>query len=332
MAIDALKCDLAANRYRPDGAGATVSVMTTLGEDLIILAVGLKPRLGPNTGNLSLTVRQALRGAELVDLTIAGRVLVAGGEIKLLDPTPVGHAALDERLGVLAGAGGMPVRSWMADLPGGFVSAYFDRMHAAGMLIEEQVRLLGLVKRPGYRLADPSRFHALASRVHAAVAGSGEQPPQAFALAGLLYVAGMGDWFYPGGQNKGLRVQLALLARFAGGGRSGASQPVAGNPVDPNLLFPHQPGAAQAGQDASPKDGGMREHAFSHESGQGHAVAQAAQAAAQAATNAAVHAATQAAVAAAVTSTVRAATDSTVHHHAGSGSSGSDSSSSHHHH
>ncbi|HEY3873802.1 MAG TPA: GPP34 family phosphoprotein [Actinocrinis sp.] len=298
--------------------------MTTLGEDLIILAVGLKPRLGPNTGNLSLTVRQALRGAELVDLTIAGRVLVAGTQIRLLDPAPVGHAALDERLSVLAGAGGMPVRSWMADLPGGFVSAYFDRMHAAGLLIEEQVRLLGLVKRPGYRLADPSRFHAVASRVHAAVIGAGDQPPQAFALAGLLYVAGMGDWFYPGAQNKGLRVRLAVLARSAGAGRGGASVSLAGNQVDPNLLFPHHPGAAQSVQDASPQDGGMREHGFPAGPGHVHAFSQAAQAAAHAATNAAVHAATQAAVAASIASAV--------HHHSGSGSSSSDSSPSHHHH
>ena len=47
--------------------------MTTLTEDLIILAVGLKPKAGPNTGVLPLHFRFGLRGAELVTLTMAGR-------------------------------------------------------------------------------------------------------------------------------------------------------------------------------------------------------------------------------------------------------------------
>lgn len=302
--------------------------MTTLGEDLIILAVGLKPRLGPNTGVFSPTVRQAVRGAELVDLAIAGRVLVAGDGIRLLDATPVGHPALDERLAQVARTGGMSVRAWMDDLPGGFVSAYFDRLHAAGLLIEEQVRLLGLVKRPGYRLADPGRFHTVASRIHAAVTGAGEPMPQATALAGLLYVAGMAEWFYPGAQNKPLRVQLSLFARFGSDPSSGRAQPALGNQVDPNLLFPHYPGSGSTDRGPAPEPGRMQEHAAA----QGHIHSQAVSHAAQAVTNAAVQAAAHAAVAAAVSESVRAATDATTHHHSSSGSSGSDSSSSHHHH
>jgi hypothetical protein len=331
-------------------------VMTTLGEDLIILGVGLKPRLGPNTGVLSLTVQRALRGTELVDLAIAGRVLVDVDWIKVLSSAPVGHPALDERLAAVTRRGGMSVAEWMTVFPGGYVSAYFDRLHAAGLLIEEQVRLLGLVKRPGYRLADPSRFHAIASRVHAAVTGAGEQPPQATALAGLLYVAGMGSWFYPGPQNKALRERLA---QFAGKGRSDASQPV-GNQVDPNLLFPHNPGDASAVHDAVPQAGGMREHGIPRDQSQGfgqgadpgwhesgpspspdpNAAAaaaasssyQAASEAAHAVAHAAAQAATHAAAHAAVNASVQAATHAATHFHPSPGSSSGDSSPSHHHH
>jgi len=40
-----------------------VCVMTTLAEDLVILAVGLKPKAGPDTGVLPPRFRFGLRGA-----------------------------------------------------------------------------------------------------------------------------------------------------------------------------------------------------------------------------------------------------------------------------
>lgn len=75
--------------------------MATLPEDLVILAVGAKPRGGPNNGKLPLRLRYGMRGAMLVALALAGLVH-AGGIAQLLYPG-AGNAALRARLAELAG-------------------------------------------------------------------------------------------------------------------------------------------------------------------------------------------------------------------------------------
>jgi hypothetical protein len=73
-------------RGGPEGTRAIVCAMSTLAEDLIILAVGLKPKAGPNTGVLPLRFEYGLRGGELVALTMAGRVAVMNGRIVVRSP------------------------------------------------------------------------------------------------------------------------------------------------------------------------------------------------------------------------------------------------------
>lgn len=65
---------------------AIVCAMATLPEDLVILAVGAKPRGGPNNGKLPWRFCYGMRGAELVALTLAGRVEVTDGRIFVRDP------------------------------------------------------------------------------------------------------------------------------------------------------------------------------------------------------------------------------------------------------
>jgi hypothetical protein len=72
--------------------------MLTLPEDLVILAVGAKPRGGPNNGKLPRRFCYGIRGAVLVALTLAGRVEVADGRIVVRDSAPLGDPNLDEAL------------------------------------------------------------------------------------------------------------------------------------------------------------------------------------------------------------------------------------------
>jgi len=62
--------------------------MPSLPEDLVILAVGARPRGGPDNGKLPLRFRYGLRGAVLVALTLAGRVELADEQIVVRDPSP----------------------------------------------------------------------------------------------------------------------------------------------------------------------------------------------------------------------------------------------------
>ena len=187
--------------------------MLTLPEDLVILAVGAKPRGGPNNGKLSWRFPYGIRGAMLVALTLAGRVEVADERIVVRDPAPLGDPSLDADLaGLAVTRGGTPVGEWMRDTPPRFVSAYFDRLEAAGLLRSETVWLLFIAKRTGYRLVDPAYYENLRGKIRAAVTSTGTGDPATLALAGLVHAGDISQLVFPGAENAPLRDQLAQLA------------------------------------------------------------------------------------------------------------------------
>jgi hypothetical protein len=186
--------------------------MPSLPEDLVILAVGAKPRGGPDNGKLPWRFRYGMRGAVLVALTLAGRVEVAGGQIVVRDPSPLGDANLDEALAGLAALRAVPAAQWMADIPAGFVTACFERLEAAGVLRSETVWLLFIARRKGYRLADPGYFGKLRAALRTAVTGTGPVESSMAALAGLVHAGGIAHLLYPGRENTSLHARLAELA------------------------------------------------------------------------------------------------------------------------
>jgi hypothetical protein len=204
--------------------------MPSLPEDLVILAVGAKPRCGPYNGKLPLRFRYGLSGAVLVALALAGRVEVADGQIIVRDPAPLGDPNLDEALAGLAASRAVPVERWMTDIPAGFVTAYFERLEAAGVLRSETVWLMYIAKRKGYRLVDPGYYGKLRAAVHTAVIGAGPAEPSVAALAGLVHAGDIASLLYPGRENAPLRSRLAELASqdpaiTAPGTRSGTGPP-----------------------------------------------------------------------------------------------------------
>lgn len=186
--------------------------MPTLPEDLVILAVGAKPRGGPNNGKLPLRLRYGMRGAVLVALTLAGRVAVTDGRILVRNPAPLGDPNLDEALTGLAAVGGVPVGEWMAGIPAGFVTAYFERLEVAGALRSETVWLLFIAKRQGYRLVDLAYFENLRAALASAVTGVGPVEPSMAALAGLVHAGDIAPLVFPGRENATLRARLAELS------------------------------------------------------------------------------------------------------------------------
>jgi hypothetical protein len=204
--------------------------MPSLPEDLVILAVGAKPRGGPDNGKLPWRFRYGMRGAVLVALALAGRVEVADGQVIARDPAPLGDPNLDEALAGLAALRAVPVADWMTDIPAGFVTAYFERLEAAGVLRSETVWLLFIAKRKGYRLVDPGYYGNLRAAVHTAVIGAGPAEPSMAALAGLVHAGDIANQVYPGRENASFRARLAELARqdpaiTVPGTRSGTNPP-----------------------------------------------------------------------------------------------------------
>jgi hypothetical protein len=153
-----------------------------------------------------------MRGAVLVTLTLAGRVEVADGHIVVRDPSPLGDPNLDEALAELAALRAIPAAECMADMPAGFVTAYFDRLEAAGVLRSETVWLLFIARRKGYRLVDPYYFENLRAALRTAVTGTGPVEFGMAALAGLVHAGNIAPLLYPGRENASLRAKLAELA------------------------------------------------------------------------------------------------------------------------
>lgn len=275
--------------------------MSTLAEDLVILAVGLKPKAGPNTGVLSPRFQYGLRGGELVALTMAGRVAVVKSRIEVRDPAPLADPALNHALSQLVASGGIALSRWMTDTPPMFVTYYFERLRSAGAISPVQVWLLFIAKRTGYLLVDQAYFHHVRMRLHAAVTSPGPIDVAQAALAGLVYAAGLAELAYPGAENAVLRNRLKQLANGSPASAA-AGTGARGVPLndDPNRW-------AQFGNPG----GGIGAAAI--------------EAAVKSATEAAVHA-----VVSSVTAAVHSASDSSTHHHS-SGSGSSDSSPSHHH-
>jgi hypothetical protein len=270
--------------------------MPTLPEDLGILAVGLKPRSGPATGACNaIKYAYGMRGAVLVALTLAGRVEVRGGLIVIRDAAPVGEPGIDQILAELVAAGGATVTDWMRDPPGGFVTAYYERMEAAGVLRSVPVRVLYIAKRPGYFLNNPARFEQVRASLHAAVTSTGQVEPVQAALAGLAYAAGLATLAYPGKANAPLRARMAELAGVSPAAAQAVAAAAAG-------------GTADTSQDDDP----MGRAEFRADP-------------MRSVVDAAVHAAVSSSVSAAVSAAVGAS------HHSHSGTAGSSSESHHHH-
>jgi hypothetical protein len=276
--------------------------MSTLTEDLVILAVGLKPKAGPNTGVLPLKFQFGLRGAELVSLTMAGRVAVSNGRIEVRDPTPLADPALNSALSQLVASGGAELRRWMVDTPPMHVTYYFERLRAAGALSPVQVWLLLIAKRTGYLVVDQAYFRDVRTRLHAAVTSPGPIDPAQAALAGLVYAAGLAPLAYPGAENAVLRDRLKQLADGSpAAAAAGTGTRVAPLSDDPNRWAQFgDPGGTAAGT--------------------------AIEAAVRSAAEAAVHA-----VISSVSEAVHSASEAGTHSHHSSGSGSSDSSPSHHH-
>lgn len=186
--------------------------MPSLVEDLVILAVGAKPRGGPGNGKLPLRLRYGLRGAVLVALALAGRVEVADGQIVVRDPSPLGDPSLDEALAGLTALHAVPAAEWMADSPAGFVVGCFERLEAAGVLRSETVWLLFIARRKGYRLVDPGYFEKLRAALRTAVTDTSPADSGMAALAGLVHAGDLAQLLYPGRENMPVRARLAELA------------------------------------------------------------------------------------------------------------------------
>jgi len=265
-------------------AVAIVTVMETLGEDLLLLAVRPNGKLGATA-----KLRFGLSGSELVRLAAARRIDIVRGRIVVLDVAPTGDDLLDTALQDMAGGWRQPTaKSWVARSRRRLVERYLDRLAAAGVIRAEGRQVMGLFPGTRWVVVDTARQAQVRARLDAIASGSvapGRLDSEQAAFAGLAGAIGLSALIYPGFAGAAARKNLKKAAT-----RDRSESPAAGAVAD-----------AAAATDAAAR---AADHARD--------------AAMRAAMNASVQAATDAAVAASIDAATQAAisasTDAAAHH------------------
>ncbi len=275
-------------------AVAIVTVMETLGEDLLLLAVRPNGKLGATA-----KLRFGLSGSELVRLAAARRIDIVRGRIVVLDVAPTGDDLLDTALQDMAGGWRQPTaKSWVARSRRRLVERYLDRLAAAGVIRAEGRQVMGLFPGTRWVVVDTARQAQVRARLDAIASGSagaGNLDSEQAAFAGLADAIGLSALIYPGFAGAAARKNLKQAAK-----RERPASPAAGAVADAAAA---SDAAARAADDA--RDAAMR-------------------AATSAAVDASVRAATDAAVAASIDAATQAAisasADAAAHHGGAAGS------------
>ncbi len=141
--------------------------MGSLAEDLLVLAV-----MAENAGVQSARrMPYVLRGAELIQLCIDGRITVTDGRIKVVNARETGSPDLDAALASLAQRGQQPSADvWVREARDQMVHGYLRHLQDAGVLRRRRLSLPASVgMSPRYRAADPARAGQIRDRIDAAV-------------------------------------------------------------------------------------------------------------------------------------------------------------------
>ena len=185
--------------------------MGSLAEDLLVLAV-MAENAGVQTAR---RMPYVLRGAELIQLCIDGRITITDGRIKVVNAEETGSPDLDAALASMAQRGQRPSADvWVREARDQMVHGYLRHLQDAGVLRRRRLSLSASVgMSPRYRAADPARAGQIRDRIDAAVRDLESAPDDAWALAALAHAAGLAAYLYPGTDNQEKRRRLDEIAR-----------------------------------------------------------------------------------------------------------------------
>ncbi|RMH02386.1 MAG: GPP34 family phosphoprotein [Planctomycetota bacterium] len=195
----------------------------TLAEEVLLLA--LRDDTGAFLGSAMLP--QALGGALLAELLVAGRLRTAAGRrplVEVRDRRPLGEEVLDECLERVAGARRRArAGAWVSrfgHLPG-LKHRVARGLCRKGVLREHEDRVLGLFRRRRYPELDQKPERRLLARLRAALAaGAGPPAPRTAVLIALADATGLLRANLPRAE---LRSAKGRIERIAAGEVAGAA-------------------------------------------------------------------------------------------------------------
>ncbi|MBS2547183.1 GPP34 family phosphoprotein [Catenulispora sp. NL8] len=176
----------------------------TIGDDLLLLAIN------PRDGRVQAAeyLGTALRGAEALDLSLAGRVSVADGRIAIANPRPIGHPLADRALATLHAEGGAPrLDLWLTERPTepDALNQYVTLLADRGVIRTER-RGDGGRTRTRLVPVDLERCAYVRTRIEN-VSSVGDR-----ALGTIVHSCGLDEFLYPGLRGRSARRRLSRLA------------------------------------------------------------------------------------------------------------------------
>ncbi len=170
--------------------------MVSLVEELVLLAVEDDGDIAHTAGQIEFSM--AVLGACLVELSSAERLAVDGGELKVIDSSPLGQPMLDEVLKELAGDESRNVAQWILHLlpiAPGVVQLALTSLVARKILAFKESRFLWVLKARRYPVLDGREQKEAKLRILATLLSNELSTPHDTVLLGLARDGGLLDGF-----------------------------------------------------------------------------------------------------------------------------------------
>lgn len=139
-----------------------------------------------------MTLDNALAGAQLIQLALAGRVAIRDGRVMVMDPSPTGDRVQDAALGEIARRGKpKKAENLIPKLVKGLRRGLMDQLVSRGILIARERRVLGLVRVTRYPAQDYRVQRQLRERLRAVILRTAAPDERTAALAAVIQAAGL---------------------------------------------------------------------------------------------------------------------------------------------
>jgi hypothetical protein len=164
----------------------------SLPETLLLLGFDAETQTATVDG---MSLGYALGGAQLLELSLAGRVTVDPESVAVLDAKPIGDPELDELLAKIVSTRDQPRRPghWVMRRKSKAVPLYMRRLVHTGALSSRRIRILGLIPRRIFPIVDQWLHAQAREEIEAALADPAPPEARTAALIGLVSATGLAD-------------------------------------------------------------------------------------------------------------------------------------------
>ncbi|SHM93965.1 GOLPH3/VPS74 family protein [Cryptosporangium aurantiacum] len=189
-----------------------------LPDELLLLAyddAAGKPLISTTTLDLGLAA------AVLVELALAGRIVVEQKKVRVTDPTPVDEPVAEAVLDRLRAASKpRDPRSWLTTLSRGLREKILDRLVETGVVEREESKVLGLFRVVRYPALNPAPETAAHGRLDAAVRHGDLSGRHTVALASLVRAVDLGPKLFPDLPAKEVKSRLDEISEGEWAGKA----------------------------------------------------------------------------------------------------------------